>query len=78
MTTAKAEKTSLKNKQLSKGAMILQLLRLASHPILFTKYASKKQLPVTGRSAAEVIIENERFTVVCPRCLYFQTVCMWM
>ena len=58
--TATETKISLKNKLLGNGEYFV-INASSSHPLLLTEHAAKW----TGRSAVEVNIENERFTVVC-------------
>ena len=53
-------KTSLENKHLGNSGYFV-IITFSSRPLLLTKLAAKK---LTGRSAVEGNIENERFTVI--------------
>ena len=53
-------KTLIENKHFGNGDYFV-IIASSSHPLLLTEYAA-------NGLAAGVNIENERFTVVCPRC----------
>ena len=57
---AAATKASLENKHLTNSDYFV-IIASSSNPLLFERARSKW----TGRSAFEVNVENERFTVVC-------------
>ena len=60
--TATADRMSLKNKHVRNGNYFA-IIALSSHSILLANYATAG----LDRSAVELNIEDERFTVACPR-----------
>ena len=63
MTKATQTKASLENKHLGNGDYFV-MIASSSHSLLLTEHATKW----IDRSAVEVNVQNERFTVVRSRC----------